>query len=183
MRHYLTTACLTISILLLFSCEKDDDSGSGGGGSTPPAGDATFIAEVDGVDFESDPLLVAGTDGGSAGLSSLTASGTYIYSNGDTLTVAITATSFDADAFQTGASFDAANTVLGNYAFGNVLLNNGLVDIETSSVDTDQAELTITDYNETAGTFSGTFSFESDDGSGGNTYSVTAGEFTDVEFD
>ncbi|NNC82656.1 MAG: hypothetical protein HKN79_03695 [Flavobacteriales bacterium] len=171
---------------VVFSCEKEDDS-NGNSTTNPPdttsTGDPSFECMIDGVAFDSHILLIAGAGGSSAGVTTRTASGTVFRSNGDTITVAITATSFDADAFAVGTTFDASNTLLGDYCFGNVNVNNGAVDIEASTEDTEMANVTITQYDESTETWSGTFSFTAEDDDIGVTYVVTEGEFSLVEFD
>ncbi|NNK80531.1 MAG: hypothetical protein HKO93_03450 [Flavobacteriales bacterium] len=170
--------------MLQLGCEKDEDEESDNGGNNNPTEDtSSFEAKIDGVDFESETILIAGTSAGSGGLNARLASGTRFMMNGDTMTVAITATSFNAAAFEEGADFDASNGLLGDYCFGNVLINNGLTEIEADSEDTGQAQMTITAYDEINGTFSGTFSFVAEDDDNNVSYTVTEGIFTNVEFD
>jgi hypothetical protein len=140
---------------------------------------------MDGTAFESNPLLVAGTSASSAGLTTRLASGTVI-SNGDTTTVAITMTAFNASSFAVGATFDASNNVLGNWCFGVVTLNNGGSSNEYEAFSTNgmlPASATITSYDEDNETFSGTFSFEAYDDVNDVSKVVSAGVFTEVEFD
>lgn len=179
---------LLLSFALLFTaCSKDEDNNPtpGGGSGTPgEIGDPVFTCTIDGDSFEAHPLLIAGTSSDNGGLFTRTAAGIAI-ENGDTTAVTITMTSFNADSFHAGALFDAANTAFGDWCFGSVSLDNGTSN-EFTALSTEgdlSATVNITDYDETAETFSGTFSFEAEDPSAAVSKSITSGVFTDVSFD
>ena len=71
--------------------------------------------------------------------------------------------------------------VLGDYCFGHVIINNGALDIEASSADTEIATMTITAYDAITDRFSGTFSFVAEDTDNNVSYTVTDGVFEDIE--
>jgi len=151
--------------------------------STGTGGPANFECSLNGVDFESHPLLLGGASVSNAGVSGRTASGTMIENNGETVTIVISVTTFNESDFQSGVMFDAANGILGRYCIGNILIKNGPLDIDASSTDTETAILNITGYNSVMELWSGTFSFTAEDENTGNTYSVSNGLFENIEFD
>lgn len=176
---------LLCTFFLLSACSKDDDdsSSSSGNNNPPNTGNGSFVCVLDGVDFESDPLLVAGASG-STGVFQRTAAGVYIAS-GDTTGITITVSSLSENTFIAGATFDAVNTVIGNFCFGSVNVNtNGNNGFEGSSTENNgPATCTLTAYDTITGKFSGTFSFEAYDDDLDSTAVVTNGVFMDVEFD
>ncbi|NRD19811.1 hypothetical protein HNV08_07095 [Winogradskyella eckloniae] len=77
-----------------------------------------------------------------------------------------------------GASFSTpSDIVLGTYAYDN--------EAGTSSIDADQtlsATLNIASVNDSEGTISGTFNYETTDEDTGITYTISNGSFTDIPY-
>ncbi len=159
--------------------------GNGGGGNGGGVGAAAFSAVIDGLGFASNPLLIGGVGSDDPGLSSRAITGISIL-NGDTTTIVISITFVDPASFVTGQTFTGGNGPFGDFAFGYYGKRTGgatTIDALSTDLPMNNATLTITGIDTGTETWSGTFSFDALDDDTGIVYSISAGVFSNIEYD
>lgn len=176
-----------MSVLLASGCKKDDPEPTGAPGIPGGTGSGTsaFTATIDSASFSSNPLLVAGSNGSSAGLSFRAATGSTI-ANGDTISLVVTVTYTDPADFTVGHVFQGVNGPLADFAFGFFGRNtnsSGGIEAYSTNLAVNNAVVELTALDLVAKTWSATFSFNAKDDDTGSTYNITNGVFTDVEYD
>lgn len=157
----LKSLILIFTAVIAFSCSSSDDDSSGDdiqGGQ-----DDIIIAQVDGSDFESDSFTSASLQSGV-----LNISGTN--SGGDSI-------SFLINNFDAAGTFDLSGSTLEGTA---IYLPSGETTFYSSVNQGGEGTIIISEYNENAGTISGTFNFIAVRASDSDTVEVTNGSFSDL---
>ncbi len=160
---YLKSLILIFIAIITFSCSSDDDNSSNDD-NAQGSQDGTIIAQVDGEDFESIEAVTFATI--QSGV--LNISGTN--SNGDFI-------SFLINNFDAAGTFNLSGFTLEGTA---VYLPNDETTFYSSVNEGGSGSITISEYDEDAGTISATFEFIAVRASDSDTVEITNGSFSDL---
>jgi len=164
MMKYLKSLILVFTIIIASSCSSDDDSSSSDDNQGSNQ-DGLVTAQVDGSDFESlEAVTFATIQSGVLNISGRN-------SDGDTI-------SFLINNFDAAGTFDLSGSTLEGTG---IYLPSGDTTFYSSVNAGGEGSITISEYDESAGTISGTFNFIAVRASDSDTIEITDGSFSDLE--